>query len=64
MHFAGKIEKMSTYEILKKEFKKKNVNPKIGKKVLFLSFSDAGIMKAKIKKIKKDKVIVEPCDPF
>jgi len=53
---------MTDYEISKEQFKKKNIQPKVGKKVLFISFTDPGIMKVKIKKTKKKSVLVKPCE--
>jgi len=55
---------MVDYEISKNQFKKKNVRLEIGKKIWFASLSDPGIMKVRIKKIKRDIVTVTPCDPF
>jgi len=54
-------EKMSSYEISKKQLKKAKIPAKVGKKALFASFSEGGIMPVEIKKVKKKSVIVTPC---
>jgi len=52
---------MTDYEISLKQLKKAGIKPKVGKKALFLSFSECGLMRVKIKKVKKETVLLTPC---
>jgi hypothetical protein len=54
---------MIEYEVSKHQFAKKRIKPAVGKKVLFAAFSDPGIMYVKIKKVRKNSIVVSPCEP-
>jgi len=54
--------KMTDYKVSLKQLKKAKIPAKAGKEAWFLSFTEGGIIRVKVKKIEKGKAILTSCD--